>query len=152
MIRLEEDFPEEAFFVIAGCQDHEIYPVIARVFVEAIRLLWHMHCHGWMHGDIKLENLMFNEKGVLRIIDFENASPFRGSPHHDGKIQLLSFDWTPPELEVSFLGRRMGPICMLWDVMLSGALRYVMASRIIRCVKCSWARDWPISSVSGRDC
>lgn len=109
VIRLEEDFPEEAFFVIAGCQDHEIYPVIARVFVEAIRLLWHMHCHGWMHGDIKLENLMFNEKGVLRIIDFENASPFRGSPHHDGKIQLLSFDWTPPELEVSFLGRRMGP-------------------------------------------
>lgn len=109
VIRLEEDFPEEAFFVIAGCQDHEIYPVIARVFVEAIRLLWHMHCHGWMHGDIKLENLMFSEKGMLRIIDFENASPFRGSPHHDGKIQLLSFDWTPPELEVSSLGRRMGP-------------------------------------------
>lgn len=109
VLRLEEDFPEEAFFVIAGCQDHEIYPVIARVFVEAIRLLWRMHCHGWMHGDIKLENLMFNEQSKLYLIDFENASPFRGSPEHDGKIQLLSFDWTPPELEVSHLGRRMNP-------------------------------------------
>ena len=52
---------------------------------------------------------MFNQKGVLYIIDFENASPFRGSAQHDGLIQLLSFDWTPPELEISPLGRRMGP-------------------------------------------
>ena len=109
IVRLEEDFPEEAFFVIAGCQDHEIMPVMARVFADAILLVWRMHCHGWMHGDIKLENLMFNQKGVLYIIDFENASPFRGSAQHDGLIQLLSFDWTPPELEISPLGRRMGP-------------------------------------------
>lgn len=114
LVRLEEDFPEEAFFAIAGCSDAELYPVIARVFVEAIELLWRLHSHGWMHGDVKLENLMFDEKGTLVMIDFENASPFRGSEQHDGQIQLLSFDWTPPELEYSHLGRRMGPTGDLW--------------------------------------
>ncbi|WFD24011.1 hypothetical protein MEQU1_002708 [Malassezia equina] len=114
IVRLEEDFPEEAFFAIAGCNDDELYPVVLRVFVDAIRLLWRMHSHGWMHGDIKLENLMFNGNAELYIIDFENASPFRGSRQHDGMIQLLSYDWTPPELEVSRLGRRMGPSGDLW--------------------------------------
>ncbi|WFD27895.1 hypothetical protein MNAN1_002903 [Malassezia nana] len=114
IVRLEEDFPEEAFFAIAGCQDEELYPVVLRVFVDAIRLLWRMHSHGWMHGDIKLENLMFSRNAELYIIDFENASPFRGSRQHDGMIQLLSYDWTPPELEVSHLGRRMGPTGDLW--------------------------------------
>ena len=114
IIRLEEDFPEEAFFAIAGCHDDELYPVVLRVFVDAIRLLWRMHSHGWMHGDIKLENLMFNEDAQLYMIDFENASPFRGTRQHDGMIQLLSYDWTPPELEVSPLGRRMGPSGDLW--------------------------------------
>ncbi|WFC99869.1 hypothetical protein MYAM1_002615 [Malassezia yamatoensis] len=114
LIRLEQDFPEEAFFAIAGCTDDEVYPVIAKVFVEAIHLLWDLHSHGWMHGDVKLENLMFTQSGKLIMIDFENASPFRGTRQHDGKIQLLSFDWTPPELEVSYLGRRMGPSGDLW--------------------------------------
>lgn len=114
LVRLEEDFPEEAFFAIAGSTEQELYPVIAKVFVEAIQLLWELHSHGWMHGDIKLENLMFDSSAKLVLIDFENASPFRGSRQHDGKIQLLSFDWTPPELEVSHLGRRMGPSGDLW--------------------------------------
>lgn len=114
IVRLEEDLPEEAFFAIAGCHEDELYPVVLRVFVDAIRLLWRMHSHGWMHGDIKLENLMFNQDAKLYIIDFENASPFRGTRQHDGMIQLLSYDWTPPELEVSRLGRRMGPSGDLW--------------------------------------
>ncbi|WFD02209.1 hypothetical protein MOBT1_000890 [Malassezia obtusa] len=114
LVRLEQDFPEEVFFAIAGCTDDQVYPVIGKVFVEAIRALWDLHSHGWMHGDIKLENLMFDQTGKLVLIDFENASPFRGSHQHDGKIQLLSFDWTPPELEVSHLGRRMGPSGDLW--------------------------------------
>ncbi|KOS13574.1 protein kinase [Malassezia pachydermatis] len=114
IVRLEEDFPEEAFFVIAGCEDEELYPVIVRIFIDSVRLLWRLHSHGWMHGDIKLENLMFDKDKKLTIIDYENASPFRGSPYHDGKIQLLSFDWIPPELEVSVNGRRMGPSGDLW--------------------------------------
>lgn len=114
LVRLEKDFPEEVFFAIAGCTDAQVYPVIAKVFVEAIQALWDLHSHGWMHGDIKLENLMFDETGKLVLIDFENASPFRGSRQHDGKIQLLSFDWTPPEMEVSHLGRRIGPSGDLW--------------------------------------
>lgn len=114
LVRLEEDYPEEAFFVIAGCAEEELNAVVTHVFVEAIQALWRIHSHGWMHGDIKLENLMFNEQGKLMLIDFENACPFRGSAEHDGKIQLLSYDWTPPELEVSHLGRRMGPSGDLW--------------------------------------
>ncbi|PKI82487.1 hypothetical protein MVES_003664 [Malassezia vespertilionis] len=136
IVRLEEDYPEEAFFAIAGCTDEELYPVIALVFVEAITTLWWLHSHGWMHGDIKLENLMFTRDKDLVLIDFENASPFRGSRSHDGKIQLLSFDWTPPELEVSLLGRRMGPSGDLWalgcNLIRAFALRDGVEDSIVR--------------------
>lgn len=114
LVRLEEDFPEEVFFLIAGCSDEELVSVIYYVFAETIEELWRIHSHGWMHGDIKLENLMIRSNGRIVLIDFENAAPFRGSHTHDGHIQLLSFDWTPPELEHSHLGRRMGPTGDLW--------------------------------------
>ena len=114
LVRLEEDFPEEVFFLLAGCGDDELVAVIHYVFVETIEELWRIHSHGWMHGDIKLENLMIRSNGRIVLIDFENAAPFRGSAAHDGHIQLLSFDWTPPELEESPRGRRIGPTGDLW--------------------------------------
>lgn len=136
IVRLEEDFPEEAFFAIAGCDDDELYPVVSRVFVDGVCLLWRLHSHGWVHGDIKLENLMFDSELQLQIIDFENASTFRGTPQHDGKIQLLSFDWTPPELEISPMGRRMGPSGDLWalgcNMIRAFALRDGITDRDVR--------------------
>lgn len=114
LVRLEEDFPEEVFFLLAGCDENELAAVIHYVFVETIEELWRIHSHGWMHGDIKLENLMIRRNGRIVLIDFENAAPFRGSGAHDGQIQLLSFDWTPPELEQSLRGRRIGPSGDLW--------------------------------------
>ncbi|EPQ29744.1 uncharacterized protein PFL1_02963 [Pseudozyma flocculosa PF-1] len=113
-VRLEEDYPEEAFFVIAGCDEVELYPVLALVFVQAIRTLARFHAAGWMHGDVKLENLMFDEAGRLVVIDYENANPYRGIPGGDGTVQLVSYDWIPPEASPGPYGRRMGPSGDLW--------------------------------------
>ncbi|KAJ1032714.1 hypothetical protein NDA16_000736 [Ustilago loliicola] len=87
-ICLEEDYPEEAFFVIAGCEEAELNGVILNIFSQAIRTLARFHKSGWMHGDVKLENLMFDENGALVVIDYENANPYRGIPGGDGQVQL----------------------------------------------------------------
>ncbi|CAO1626977.1 unnamed protein product [Sympodiomycopsis kandeliae] len=112
-VRLEEDYPEEAFFVIAGCDDHELYPVVALVFCQSLRHIHRFHNAGWMHGDIKLENLMFDAAGNLVVIDYENANPFR-VPGGDGCVALMSFDWVPPEAKAGPDGRRAGPSADLW--------------------------------------
>lgn len=113
-VRLEEDYPEEAFFVVAGCDDAELYPVVALVFSQAIRHIIRFHSAGWLHGDIKLENLMFDEEGQLVVIDYENANPFRGVPDGDGRVTLASYDWVPPEAYPGPRGRRAGPSADLW--------------------------------------
>ena len=113
-VRLEEDYPEEAFFVIAGCEEAELNGVILNIFVQAIRTLARFHASGWMHGDVKLENLMFDENGALVVIDYENANPYRGIPGGDGQVQLVSYDWIPPEACPGPMGRRMGPSGDLW--------------------------------------
>lgn len=113
-LRLEEDYPEEAFFVIAGCEEHELKPVVSLVFVNALRAIVGFHSAGWLHGDIKLENLMFDEGGKLVVIDYENANPFRGIPGGDGRVTLASYDWIPPEAFLGPQGRRAGPSADLW--------------------------------------
>ncbi|PWN32608.1 uncharacterized protein FA14DRAFT_181291 [Meira miltonrushii] len=113
-LRLEEDYPEEAFFVIAGCEENELKPVVSLVFVNALRAITGFHSAGWLHGDIKLENLMFDESGKLVVIDYENANPFRGIPGGDGKVTLASYDWIPPEAFLGPQGRRAGPSADLW--------------------------------------
>lgn len=113
-LRLEEDYPEEAFFVIAGCEEHELKPVVSLVFVNALYAITKFHSAGWLHGDIKLENLMFDESGKLVVIDYENANPFRGIPGGDGKVTLASYDWIPPEAFLGPQGRRAGPSADLW--------------------------------------
>ncbi|PWN29031.1 hypothetical protein BDZ90DRAFT_137499 [Jaminaea rosea] len=112
-VRLEEDYPEEAFFVIAGCEEEELYPVAALVFCQTLRHIHRFHSSGWMHGDIKLENLMFDSQGSLVVIDYENANPFR-IPGGDGCVSLMSFDWVPPEAKPGPNGRRAGPSADLW--------------------------------------
>lgn len=112
-IRLEEDYPEEAFFVIAGCEEAELYPVVALIFSQALRHIHRFHSAGWMHGDIKLENLMFDSSGSLVVIDYENANPYR-VPGGDGCVSLMSFDWVPPEAAAGPGGRRAGPGADLW--------------------------------------
>lgn len=113
-VRLEEDYPEEAFFVIAGCDETELYPAIALVFCETIKAIVGFHSAGWLHGDIKLENLMFDERGNMVVIDYENANPFRRVRGGDGRVTLVSYDWIPPEAFPGPHGRRAGPSADLW--------------------------------------
>ncbi len=57
---------------------------------------------------------MFDENGALVVIDYENANPYRGIPGGDGQVQLVSYDWIPPEACPGPMGRRMGPSGDLW--------------------------------------
>jgi serine/threonine protein kinase len=41
-----------------------------RIFVQACQALKYLHSHCIVHRDIKLENLLLDESGVLKIIDF----------------------------------------------------------------------------------
>ncbi len=47
---------------------------------------------------------MFDENGALVVIDYENANPYRGIPVGDGQVQLVSYDWVPPEAGPGPLG------------------------------------------------
>lgn len=118
----------------------------------AIRALNKFHSAGWMHGDIKLENLMFDQSGDLVVIDYENANPYRSQDqphrHHqqtnggdpnqdpDGYVQLVSYDWASPEAQVGPFGRRMGPSGDLWalgcNLIRAFALRDGVEDNLIR--------------------
>jgi serine/threonine protein kinase len=46
------------------------------IIAEIITSLEEIHRHGVFHRDIKLENLMFDSKGHIKIIDFGTADAF----------------------------------------------------------------------------
>ncbi|KAL9931947.1 hypothetical protein V8E36_009262 [Tilletia maclaganii] len=106
-IRLEEEYPEEVFFVLVGCEDHELYPVAALVFVQALRVLARFHDAGWLHGDVKLENLMFDHQGRLVVIDYENANVFRKPRRQRGAVTTTHQH--PGRLQATRNGRDLSP-------------------------------------------
>jgi eukaryotic-like serine/threonine-protein kinase len=54
-----------------------IYPMpktlLHRIIEQVARGLAHMHDKGWIHRDVKPENIMFNKSGEVRVIDYALA-------------------------------------------------------------------------------
>jgi serine/threonine protein kinase len=54
-----------------------IYPMptaqLHRIIEQAVSALAYMHEHGWVHRDVKPENILFNKSGEVRVIDYALA-------------------------------------------------------------------------------
>jgi serine/threonine protein kinase len=51
---------------------------LAGIVFQAARGLGHLHEKGWVHRDVKPENLLLNESGQVKVIDFAIAQRMRG--------------------------------------------------------------------------
>jgi eukaryotic-like serine/threonine-protein kinase len=59
-----------------------IYPMpktqLHRIIQQAASALSHMHDKGWVHRDVKPENILFNKSGEVRVIDYALAKRIAG--------------------------------------------------------------------------
>lgn len=55
-----------------------------KYFSQLISALVHIHHCDIAHGDVKADNLLLNESGVVKLTDFEHALHIseQAAPHH----------------------------------------------------------------------
>ncbi len=90
--------------VMEFCSQGEIYTLVQKnyltlddnlcLFKQLLRAVAYLHFHGIAHRDIKLENLLMNNEGHLKITDFGVSEVFCGE--HPGiiKDQMISKEET----------------------------------------------------------
>lgn len=84
-----------------------------------------MHGKGIAHRDLKLENLLIDDKCVLKIIDFGFAAPFEGS---DGSGMNKTFVGTWSYLSPEMLEKKAYSGCDA-DLFALGVLIFIMRSK-----------------------
>ena len=70
---------------------------IKNLFYQFILGLSHLHKNGILHRDLKPQNLLVNNKGILKIADFGLAR-FISSPGRIMSINVISDWYRPPEI------------------------------------------------------
>ena len=90
-------------------------------FAQILGGLRHMHRLGVAHRDIKLENVMFNQQGVLRLIDYKRAAAMPTQP-----LRLQPGAPTLPIFDNKGHGRVGAPSCMAPEVVAAGQEGYDM--------------------------
>ncbi|PRP79114.1 serine/threonine-protein kinase MARK2 [Planoprotostelium fungivorum] len=111
--------------VVMGCQQGKLSePVAMKYFSDIVRGVRHLHENGFVHRDLKLENIMVGTNGVCKLIDFGLASDWSpekclktpcGSAIYAAPEILLRKDYTGPKADVWALG-------VLLYSMISGAV------------------------------
>jgi len=121
---------------------------IERIFPELIDAVAHMHLRGIAYGDIKLENVLFDDNGRAKILDYGSATYSGCMESDDPSINAQPGDghtppYAPPE---SFECRRTYDRQKA-DSWALGILLYVMSAREMPWIKanndslawCRWA-------------
>jgi len=73
----------------------------------------HLHSNWIMHRDLKSENIIINENGVIKLIDFNSAKIY-GSPEREHTKNVTTLNTRAPEM---FLGSGFyGPPCDIWSL------------------------------------
>ena len=91
------------YFVTLYCPAGSLYDILKRngrpglphddagmMFRQVVRGLQYIHDIGYVHGDIKLENVLVDEMGICKIADF-------GMAHRIGEIDPTEFDEPEPD-------------------------------------------------------
>ena len=53
-----------------------LFKVLKKVSLEIFDALYILHSHGWFHGDIRPYNIVLDENGDAKLIDFVTADVF----------------------------------------------------------------------------
>jgi serine/threonine protein kinase len=93
------------------------------ILINCAKGLGHMHNKGWVHRDVKPDNFLVNEQGVVKLIDFNLARKKPGglSKLLGGKVKVQgTHSYMAPE---QIRGQQVGPTA---DVYSLGCVMYEM--------------------------
>ncbi|MET9319602.1 serine/threonine-protein kinase [Streptomyces sp. NPDC003038] len=70
----------------------------ARLFTEICEGLVHLHRSGWVHGDLKPDNILLMADGSVKLSDFGLATELTGTHGtHGYALPMGTLDYLPPE-------------------------------------------------------
>ena len=79
----------------------------ARVILsEVVVALQHMHKYGYIHRDVKVENIMLDAEGHVKLVDYGLAIEFNGDEHEMPMSPMGSLLYMAPELLSERVGGR----------------------------------------------
>ncbi|KAK0390777.1 hypothetical protein NLU13_0280 [Sarocladium strictum] len=90
---------------------------------DVARGLYWLHSQGTFHGNVKSANILINEKGSLRLCDFDLVSRGEISPSHSQSAYNGSLHWLAPECLIDRYGFHKGV-----DIWSFGALAFELAT------------------------
>ncbi|WP_262387269.1 serine/threonine-protein kinase [Streptomyces sp. TRM49041] len=90
----------------------------ARLITEVCEGLAHLHGTGWVHGDLKPDNVLLMADGSVRLSDFGLATELTGTHGTHGYAPPMgTFDYLPPERWKAQLGEhgvQVRPSADIW--------------------------------------
>jgi len=122
---------DEIYYYFVMESDHDIdlfeyidhyeidIPSAREIFLQVVKIIYHLHTHGIVHMDIKDENIIINkDTKKVKLIDFGSSSYYK-----DGtifKYYVSSGDYSAPE---TFTNKYEGPPQDIWSL---GVLLYTI--------------------------
>lgn len=94
------------------------------LLADLARALSDLHAQGWVHADIKPENLLVMPDGSLKLADFGLTAELEGT--HAYVPNLASSDYVPPEWWTQHMGVRGMPIRPSSDIWAFGVVAHVL--------------------------
>lgn len=105
-----------------GLPEHQVRRYIIQVLVA----LQHLHTHGLVHRDLKVENLLLDDRGNIKIIDFglSNFMPGHGENQNASKEGLTTQCGSPAYAAPELLAKKVyGPKVDVWS---AGIVAYAL--------------------------